>query len=245
MTREPALPASDQVSQLAGYSAARIKAMEDGVRYFAMANFLRIVITLPILTMFWVHNAFFWFWLWVLFCTYHATIVLAEFYKATLVGLLRPDPDPNAKAEEEIGQPWGDRWFRPRKFESEKFYRFLGIEFFRFLTTAYIEKTKLTLERRSTGERVKYVEKPSPQDLLRFELGTRTAEMIHGIMAVFGLIPAIFALTNGLWFPYIPYTLWILWGDSWLVLLQRYHRVRVWKTIERLRTRLSRQGITA
>jgi hypothetical protein len=79
----------------------------------------------------------------------------------------------------------------------------------------------------------------NPIQVLRFEVATRVGEMVHMVMGLMDAIPLILAITTGSGWGWILYFAWIFWGDTWLGFLQRYHRLRVWKLVQRSRRKLA------
>ncbi|MDI9635114.1 hypothetical protein QPK87_31455 [Kamptonema cortianum] len=233
------IPASfSEAPHVKGLTESKIDELTANARYFSAANFWRLVFHLPVIMMFWAFGYPLLSIPFLILCTIHAVLVVTEVYKREVFKLYRVDPSATENKEHQIAvtsSRAGDWWYKPKKWETDRFYRWLGMSGFRWFVTTFIEKTRLTRQERKRGERTSYVGK-SVNDIVRFESGTRTAESIHLCMASFDLIPVVFCVTVGFWWG-LPYTAWVFVGDFWLSLLQRHHRVRVWKIIERVRAR--------
>lgn len=159
---------------------------------------------------------------------FHAICVAAELYKLgairrLLAGgrfasaeLARTDPLP---------APAPHPYFTPKRFETERAYRLLGLEIVRKLVNFYIDHTQLTPEQRRAGKKAQQME-PTRNGVVKYETTTRQAETMHLLAASFNLAPLISFLVLGK----AKFAVWvgfILFVDVYLVLLQRYHRVRV------------------
>ena len=241
---ESALPLSGDAFHAKGYSEQLLQEKIEASRYFASANVSRTILHLPIVVMFYLAPD--WWWklagaMFTVFCLWHLLLVFLEIYKSGIMHRIPADPDAKGvPGETYVPTPWGDNYFTPRKWESERFYERLGIIPFQKFTLWYIYVARLTRQERKQGKQIEFVKHKSFSELARFENGTRIGEMVHSYFVGFDLIPVLYALL--LHHPgWIAYTLFILWGDSWLVLLQRYHRVRIWKTFVRIRDREARR----
>lgn len=240
---ESVLPMVGDAPKTPGYSAQLLNEKVEASRYFAISNAVRLGLHLPIVVMFFLFGitAIAPAVLFTIFCLWHALLVFLEFYKTGI--LFRIPPDPEAKGvpgEAFEPSPWGDNWFVPKPWETEKFYRRLGLPMFQKITLFYIYVARLSRKERRQGKQIEFVKHKNFSELARFEAGTRIGEMVHSYFVGFDVIPVVYAVLhhNPAW---IGYTLFILWGDSWLVLLQRYHRVRIWKTFVRYRERAAKQ----
>jgi hypothetical protein len=166
----------------------------------------------------------------------HLLIVVVEGYRLGLARELEPKAlptEPNPSARKPAPVTFKTRgYFRPRAFENEPLYRFLGVEWFRRIVVWYGEVTKLSAEDRERGEEVRYVEHAGLQEVVQFESTTRTAEAIHLICALWNL-PALWVLVLA-GSPWTPVAAALFLLDAYLVLLQRYHRSRVWVLIQML-----------
>jgi len=167
--------------------------------------------------------------------------VFLEFYKTGILFRITPDLEAKGVPGETFEpSPWGDNYFVPKRWETEGFYRVLGLPTFQKVTVFYIYIARLSRKERKEGRQIEFVRHKSFSELARFEAGTRIGEMVHSYFVGFDTIPVAYAIYHH--HPgWIAYTLFILWGDSWLVPLQRYHRVRIWKTFVRYRDRQAKR----
>ncbi|MEZ5163479.1 MAG: hypothetical protein R2688_06955 [Fimbriimonadaceae bacterium] len=101
----------------------------------------------------------------------------------------------------------------------EEFYRAIGIEGFRAFVNWYIGNTRLTREEKKSGKKVEYVAKPAPNDLLRFEVGTRIGEIVHFIIALINIGPLVVAVQQHFHGYIIFHCAFFVWGDFYLVSL--------------------------
>lgn len=239
---EVPLPAWSDAGTARGYSAWQIQDLRSGARYFAYANFWRGIMHLPVVGLFVWRDVWGLAALFLALAAGHAQLVLLELYKASVIWQLQADPEakPVERADMASSTAW-DWFFKPKKFETEAFYRGLGLGWFRILATRFIEWSRLSPEERARGDRPEYVGRGTREDVARFESATRVGEAAHWVMGFLDAIPIVFCIVNGIFWP-LPYLIWIWWGDTWLALLQRQHRCRVWKLVERVRKRQASGG---
>jgi hypothetical protein len=179
----------------------------------------------------------------------HVLIVLVDGYRLALARELEPFALPNT-----VQEPRPHRspaitfktsgYFKPRPFENQMLFRALGVEWFRKVVVWFVETTKLSQEDRKRGEEVHYVESASRSELVQFEAATRTAEAIHLICAIWNVPAATVLILAGS--PWAISAVLMIGLDCYLVLLQRYHRARVWALILSLVERLGieRSGVS-
>lgn len=206
-------------------------------RYFGTSNFLRCVLNGPFLVMFATHDAWWQFWFYVVQNVLHALLVLVEIYKVSLAKLVTPVEAGEKEPEDVPSRPFADWYFRPKGWETERFYQLIGVGSVRKLLLMYTSWALLSKEQRRTGEKPEYVTRPSANQILRFDNESRIAECCHGVLALFDVVPLVFAIQHHLWW-WMPYILWAVWGDSWLVMLQRLHRVRLWRSVLKARRKV-------
>jgi hypothetical protein len=123
---------------------------------------------------------------------------------------------------------FGEPFFRPRPFESEAFYRALGVEHFR--------RFVVWLMRTLARDEVAFVPPGGTSAAVGYERQTRMSETLHWVLAAITvpLLPATWTAGGGA--PFV-WTVVIVWGDVMLALLQRYQRLRLWPIVVRARSR--------
>ena len=225
------------VGQTSPWSRQKLVENRDGSRYFGIANFLRGSLYLWPLLSAW-NSGVLWLNGWIIFLLfYHYASVLLEIYKIKRVDALLPaaqeagiDPPPNRSSSKT------DWWFAPKKFETEEFYRRIGIQAMKVITTTYVDRTKLSPEEQLAGKKAEYLPGKRKTESLQFEFGTRVGEALHGV-AIFLNLPVVFGLFMvGQLVPGILIALLTL-SDVMLALLQRCHRLRVWRVVVKMRSR--------
>lgn len=235
--QEPILPSTKDAPEKKGWSAEQLHERRSGSRYFAAANMIRTVFHLPVIV-FSVIYGFKWVtWLFSFFAVCHLLLALVESYKAGIVELVPPD-EKGSEIDQFVPANFAEHWFSPKPWESEKFYHAIGIKWFQALTTLIIKHIWLTKAERKSGVEVEYLRSHTPVQVLRFEVATRVGEMVHMAMGLMDGIPLVLAATHKLGWGWVLYFVWIFWGDTWLGFLQRYHRLRVWKLVQRCRKKL-------
>jgi hypothetical protein len=166
----------------------------------------------------------------------NASCVLIERYKRSLALRLQSDgqmgvqPIPSVRAPE---KPSGDWYFAPKRWESEALYQRLGVARFKEMLVDGVTACRYPPEERTTN--AKFMEGNSLEDLLGLERTTRISESIH-LAAFLGRLGMAIAFW-GIEFGIDLYFLVFLILDLYFVLVQRYHRLRVWKVVQRYRTR--------
>lgn len=239
------LPLAEAAPSAMGWNPNVIADKREQSRYFAYANFTRFLFHLPVLVFFAKVHTWWAFVLFSTFCVWHLLLVAMEIYKSGIYDLLPHDADAKEPPGVEFRpNPWGDGIFLPKRFESERFYERLGILPFQSFVLWYMHIARLTKQQRKEGRKIDFVTHVSYSELSRFEAGTRVGELVHIIFILFDLIPLtlVFVHKQHLW---LPYMLFQVWGDTGLVLLQRYHRVRVWPMILKFREREERRKARA
>lgn len=213
------LPDSRHAGPVAGYL---IKSVRNDARYYEVANFVRLLMVLPPATYLFMLQAWFSFALLAHMSVYLFMSILTERYKRALTETLEADDTVERPEDPNPQMPRKHIWFLPKKWEKREFYRFLGMEWAQGRTVAFVKKARATDDPR---EQIEHFEHPSLTELVRFEKGTRAAEFVHLTGFVYSLPPAYSFIVHQQWI-WAFYMLVIAWGDLWLSLLQRYHRVR-------------------
>ncbi len=239
------LPAAAEASETKGWSQEDVTELFEGARYFGIANFVRLLLHIPVIAFLCYLQTWGWVAVFGAVCFFHILCVVLEAYKTGVGKRISPDPDAVSRSEQSVlavgeALPRASGWWRNRSWETERLYHWLGMGWFQEIVTTYVELTRLNRFERRKGERVEYLGKLSPADLARFEAGTRLGELAHLIFAVLDLPPVVIAVTHHKW-AWLPYLGALLWGDSWLALLQRFHRLRVTGLLEKYRAREARK----
>lgn len=227
LVHEPLLPATN--GAVGAWSQGQLRDLIQKAQYFSAANLCRSACYIPqaiafCLVKYWPGLTYV-----VAIWSCHLLLVYVEAYKRALSRYwmdkatpIEPEPE-RPKAEIPPGI------YRLRKFETETFYRWLGLEFFRVVSTNAINLMTFGF---SGKERV-YIAKPSRQLAITFERETRMSEAVHLGSAV-TIAPLVVFSWLGAPLGIALWSTFIIWGDVWLALLQRYHRVRVWPVIQRM-----------
>lgn len=228
----------------------RVERMKETARYFAMGNAWRIFGYTPLLAGLalarvpWAMAA-----LSFMVC-FSILSVMLELYKRALCDLyldaLHRQQQEVVEDTEEASpktyrpQNWLDRWaerfFRPKWFETPRFYKWIGMDYFRSFVLHTSAIARLEPSRRAEGARVAYLERPSRKQVLEFESGTRTGEIVHWFALGLSIVIAL-ALAWSDQTVAFGYAIFVAVFDSYCALLQRSHRVRVWKLVQRARGR--------
>jgi hypothetical protein len=217
------------------WSRKKLTENRDGSRYFGIANFIRGSLNWWPLLATWNLHVLWITGLTIFLMGFHYASVLLEIYKIKRVDALLPnapeegqDPAPNASS------PKYDWYFAPKKFESEKFYWILLK--LKFIVTVYIDRTKLTPEERKAGKKAEYLGNLSRAETVPFEFATRVGEGLHFTAFWCNAPLAIGLFLHHKTGPGILISLLML-SDVLLALLQRCHRLRVWRVVVKMRGR--------
>ena len=228
---EPLLPATRDV--VGSWAQIQLKEAIQKTHYFTVANLARAALYIPQAIAFGM--AKYWQGLLYVALTWaaHLLLVVVERYKKALalhwMSLATPvEPKPERPIPE-----WPSGIYRLRKFESEKFYKRIGIELFRSFSTWAIS----TMTYGFTGQKMTYISQPSRKQALAFERATRVSEAVH-IGSAISVAPLVVFSWIGAPLGIAIWSTIIVYGDVMLALLQRYHRVRVWPVIEKMLRRL-------
>lgn len=207
-------------------------------RYYAWANGLRGLAYLPVVVGLYSCKAWFAFYFLVALMVFHALCVLAENHKlAAATELVERrrysvvEPAVPTRGEDEM--PAFNRYFIPKRIESPRLYEAIGVAAIKKVVNWYIDLTQLTKEERAAGKKAKHM--PSTRTgMLDYETETRQAELMHGIAGAINFIP-LAALVHARDWALATYVIAIIVLDLYLVLLQRFHRVRIYAALQRRR----------
>ncbi len=159
----------------------------------------------------------------------HVLLVVVEAYKRALCDhwiLKLPDREGHTPPPP-LTRPRGP--FRLRTFESERFYRLIGMEFFRKFVTWVMS----VLTHGPGGKRMTFISNPGRSQAVAFEHATRVSETVHWCSAA-TVAPLVVFSWIGAPLGVAVWSTVIIWGDVMLALLQRFHRVRVWPLIQKM-----------
>lgn len=206
-------------------------------RYFSWANGWRAVLLIPPTIVLLQLRLWFPFAISILLSVFHLFCLILEAYRHEVAldieasGKLAPpnSKPPAAEPLKDLNYHW---YFSPKKWESELLYLRMGMERVRKIVVYYTNKTKFTPEERKAGIKASYITDRTASMLL-FERDTRTGEIIHMVAGLLNvpMIVGFFMHQKTFW------ALWmlaILYLDFNLSVLQRYHRVRVYKAWEKM-----------
>lgn len=232
-----------------------------GARYFGLANFYRAMLYVPPAIGLalalptaggWAPGVAFVLGLVGALVVFHALCTFLEAYKWTLAGWfgalcgsenngrpheagLGPDVELTqveaALASLENPRTWAERLMRPTAFDRNWVPRVTLVGLCQKCAVAYIRSTRLSRQERDSGGRVAFLERPSAAEILRFERETRTGEVMHLAAGALNLPGLVVGAGVGAW-------VWAAWFfviafcDVHLALLQRQHRIRVWRALE-------------
>lgn len=225
--------------ELETWPAKSLSDAREGARYFLIANLCRLLVyVLPGLAAV-KERAWIPLGTMAILVGFHCACILLEIYKVQLSYLHQARVAGNPIEAQEPEPPKDIRltrklywYFAPKKWETEQLYRWIGVELFKFLVTTYIYNTRLTREERQQGKKPSYVKGTTMQNAVQFVQDTRVAETIH----LFALLINVPLFLEGLILG-LPSIVWcvlpVLILDTYLVLLQRSHRLRMWPLLER------------
>ena len=239
--QEPVLPTVAGAPTTKGWDEEQLEERLSGSRYFRNANLIRAALHVPVIVFGALHGYESLISVFAALALGHLLLALVESYKSGIVRMMPPDED-GVEVSEFVPANFGERWFAPKRWETDRLYGIIGIKPFQALTTFLIKHIWLTKDERKAGKQVEYLRSMSPTKILRFENATRVGEMVHLSMGAIDAVPLILAIWLGAHPAWIAYFVWIFWGDTWLGFLQRYHRLRVWKLVERSRRKLEARG---
>jgi glycosyl-4,4'-diaponeurosporenoate acyltransferase len=132
-----------------------------------------------------------------------------------------------------------DIWFRPKSFESEELYEKLGIKLYKkYLPTGDLS---LKLAKKFLKKETFFIQNSSKEALEQYVLITKLYELIHVSAWPVVIILTIFNLVEG----YVELAAFggaiNVYINVYSVFLQRYNRLRLYKTIDRAKSRRLRK----
>jgi hypothetical protein len=195
-----------------GWSVDRLRTTHETARYYAWANFLRGLLYVPLIGPLMRADSP-WFVVAIVLIAFHVVCLGVELHRHNLLRILPPSAHPvTPPPKVRVGELPYNRWFEPKKWESLKGYRAIGLERFRQIVKEYDRKTR-------------GAEPAMAANLAVMELDSRIAESMHWSGAALNL-PFFLALWRAD-SPWVYLSGAILFLDLYLVGLQRYHRVRI------------------
>lgn len=175
----------------------------------------------------------------------HALCIVLERYKRALalVWLMHHNArneweTPEAEALPRSAFPtWMHRWyFHPLGIESEKLYQTLGTERFRLFVVWLKQLTALNPEAEQPKRKVRYIEGATSAHIEQFLEETRISEVTH-VIGLLSLIPYAILFWRDTTPAGMVALAPLIWGNLYSTLLQRYHRVRIARILNRRRIR--------
>lgn len=206
------LPRRDADQTEHSWSSSRLRTTSETARYYAFANFFRGLLYVPLLSPL-RQTGTPWIALLYFLLVFHTICIFVELHRHNLLRILPPSETPkNPPPKVKVGELKYSAWFEPKKWETSRRYQMIGLERIRQIVREY--------DRRTRG-----AEPAMAANLAVMELDSRIAESMHWAAAAFN-VPFLLVLRNAhsMW---VWLAAWILLMDLYLVLLQRYHRVRI------------------
>lgn len=227
IVREPVLPHSRAEAPPAIDQPTMLEIKRES-RYFAAANIARAACYLPHFVAFLAGHYRAGLVYVVGLFVLHGVMYTVEVYKTALCDFWYPRlPAKLEPKKVEPTPPTG--WFHLLSFETERFYRLIGMEAFRRFVTWMMS----TLTFGFSGKKVDFIPAPKRSHTVVFEQETRVSETVHLISAL-TIAPLVwFSWAGAPWGVGLWSTV-VVFGDLGLGLLQRYHRVRVWPVLQRM-----------
>lgn len=207
----------------------RIEVQQHWSRYYLVSNLVRGAIYIPFF-IFALEAHLTWTLVTVIpLFVLHGLSIILELYKQALMAAAikgasdEPYHEPVSLRTEQLTR----QTLRLFAFENRNFYKNLGMEMIRKITFLYVWMS-------GAAKVSKYLEKSGREQAANFAISTISAEIVHGIGAVFNAILTYQMWRAGQWSLSWYAFLWF-YMDANLVLLQRYHRVRIWSVLKRAR----------
>jgi hypothetical protein len=224
------LPCRDADASTHSWAEHRLRTTSETARYYAWANFFRGLLYVPLIDPLRrfgtpvVNVAYF-------LLGFHAICILVELHRHSLLRYLQPSSQPRTpRPRVRMGELPHSRFFEPKRWETVKRYQTLGLEKFRQLVKEY--------DRRTRG-----AEPAMAPNLAVMELDSRIAETMHWVAMLFNVPFAYVLGKNGS--PWVWLAIAIMALDFYLVLLQRYHRIRIRATAAKRKRRDGPTGTEA
>lgn len=207
------LPPADADPANHTWSVDRLRTTSETARYYAWANIIRAIVYVPLLNPLRTYDSRVAYPILVALLMFHGLCILVEVHRHNLLRTLPPSIAPvRPKPKVKVGDLAPHPFFEPKPWETLSFYKSIGLEYVRQFVRVYDRKTR-------------GAEPAMAANLAVMELDSRTAEAMHWAAALLN-IPFVVALFQA-HSPWIWLGGTILLGDLYLMLLQRYHRVRV------------------
>ncbi len=230
--RSPVLPSAAKLMK-GEYRALDSDTLDESARwslFFLRGNAIRVVLYVPMAIVLARREMWPALVLLAALAAIHLASVLVELYSRTVYRAMEALGDPPAPVEptrltkEELARRSAHAWFRPKRFESQALYTWLGVEALRRFVVFYTGALR-------QGSK-SFVRRASRQDILEFENSTRSAEAMHGVAFLVNLPITLPLMIHGPWWIGVYAFLFSL-IDLSMVLVQRLHRVRLWKFVLR------------
>lgn len=212
--------------------------LRDNTRYFGWANVLRGGLYVPVAFKLWEMQSLFAFAVMVGLITFHLLCIVLEVYRNILSNRwlteLGAEYEPNLAEKRRFTEIPTRHWFFSKNlFESIDMYKLIGVERWRRIVVFYSNLTKYSPEERRAGKRIEYLKGGTLESVLKYEYDTRVGELMHLSAWSLNLPPVIAFLQSGRlgWAAYVGV---IILLDSYLVMLQRYNRLRVHRMLEKM-----------
>lgn len=201
-------------------------------QYFRAANWARLGCYVPqavsfLVARFWPGSAYV-----ALLIGLHLTLVFAENYKRALCVHWIPlaqDGPPESCDRKAVLPSFPYRLLR---FETEAFYRRIGLNAFRVFVTWVMSTLTYGLGK----QKMEFIAQPSRRQVVAFEYETRVSETVHWFSAA-SMAPLVVLSWLGAPTAVAVWSTVIIWGDLMLALLQRFHRARVWPYLTKIAAR--------
>jgi hypothetical protein len=225
--------------------------LRDRTLYYEISNLFIVIFYLPLIAMSFALHSKLVIYVATLACL-HAILVGVERYKRALyslcvekldfashpdravspIGPLHSDMTPSSPPKGTISA-W---YFTPRRFETERFYRALGLEKIRNNVITFTRITILPPEHRDRNPRS--ISGSAIDCLVAFDHETRVSEVTHLIGFLLQMPFLVLFLMRRAPLG-VAYVLFLLWVNMSFILLQRATRVRLWRVLAK--RRVSRQ----
>jgi len=179
----------------------------------------------------------------VILASTHAVSILLERYKrARCEAILRSRDEPAdappldtvadatpVAAASASAAPAAGWWFRPRPFETDRFYAIVGVNGFRRFIFWLIRASLPPATERKRHSR--FLENGGA-GLVSFEAQTRVSEATHLFGALLHAPFVVAFARDGYWIG-VAYVVYMLYMNLYSALLQRAHRARLWRVMTR------------
>ncbi len=175
----------------------------------------------------------------LLIAGHHFLIVPIERYKRALAQEWLRHPEaltdepadvelPYLRTAKELQHPY----FRPLKFESEKFYDRIGVHSYRVFVFWLTDLAKSIAEDGAEEFAPNSLRSTKIEQLDKFEKETRTSETVH-LLGILEHLPFAIVFLSQVYWVGIVYLLGIAYLNVYAIFLQRQHRVRLFKLLLR------------